>query len=222
VVTKKKLRTIRPLPRTTNSCPTRFRGIPTPGGFDAGRNTLLALRGGSALKHGSARSTCRFLWGSVDAMVISSSAIGISRTRGVTALTLIRGVIARIPRGKVTTYGKVAEAAGFPGAARLTVWALQGGEGLPWHRVVDAGGRIALPGEGGREQRVRLEIEGVTFRGGRVRVDLHGWTPRVRRGRRGLRGNAGVRRHPNEFGIGTSVPDWTPRTGPWPPPGGRR
>lgn len=95
-------------------------------------------------------------------------------------LSLLRRVIASVPRGKVITYGQVAEAAGFPGAARLTVWALKGGAELPWHRVVGSGGRIALPGEAGREQRLRLEMEGVAFRGARVRMDLHDWTPRNR------------------------------------------
>src|SRR5437763_1463441 len=90
---------------------------------------------------------------------------------------LLRAVIARVPRGKVITYGQVAEAAGFAGAARQVVWALQDAKGLPWHRVVAAGGRIALPGEHGLEQRLRLEAEGVTFRGSRVRMDLHGWSP---------------------------------------------
>jgi methylated-DNA-protein-cysteine methyltransferase related protein len=99
-------------------------------------------------------------------------------------LSLLRNVIARVPRGKVITYGQVAAAAGFPGGARLTVRALQGESGVPWHRVVGAGGRIALPGEEGREQRFRLEIEGVTFRGGRVRMEVHNWTPRARRRRR--------------------------------------
>lgn len=87
-------------------------------------------------------------------------------------------MIARVPRGKVATYGDVARAAGFPGAARLTVRALYGSTGLPWHRIVAAGGRIALIGEDGEEQRLRLTIEGVTFRGNRVRMDLHGWVPR--------------------------------------------
>jgi methylated-DNA-protein-cysteine methyltransferase related protein len=95
----------------------------------------------------------------------------------VSAVARLRKVIARVPRGKVITYGQVAAAGGFPRAARLTVWALQGEAGLPWHRVVAAGGRIALPGEEGREQRLRLTIEGVTFRGGRVRMDLHNWYP---------------------------------------------
>ena len=116
------------------------------------------------------------------------------------ALTLVRGVIAGIPRGKVITYGEVAKAAGFPGAARLTVWALQAGKGLPWHRVVGAGGRIALPGDQGQEQRLRLEIEGVAFRGGRVRMDRHRWKPRVRRRHRGLHDDTEVHRPPTRGG----------------------
>ncbi len=96
-------------------------------------------------------------------------------------LAKLRREIASIPRGKVATYGQVAAVAGFPGAARLTVRALYGGIGLPWHRVVAAGGRIALAGEEGQEQRLRLRMEGVTFRGGRVRMDLHCWEPAARR-----------------------------------------
>jgi methylated-DNA-protein-cysteine methyltransferase-like protein len=96
-------------------------------------------------------------------------------------LARLRRVIASVPRGKVITYSQVAAVAGFPGAARLTVRALYGGTGLPWHRVVAAGGRIALTGEDGQEQRLRLRMEGVTFRGGRVRMDLHGWAPRARK-----------------------------------------
>jgi methylated-DNA-protein-cysteine methyltransferase related protein len=107
-------------------------------------------------------------------------------TERMSKLARIRAVIARIPRGKVITYGRAAEAAGCPGAARLAVRALQHAEGLPWHRVVAAGGRVALPGPEGQEQRLRLEMEGVTFRGGRVRMDLHSWTPRIRRARREL------------------------------------
>jgi len=82
----------------------------------------------------------------------------------------IRGTILKIPPGHVSTYGAIARAAGYPGAARQVVWALRGAQGLPWHRVVAAGGRIALPGEAGMEQRFRLEAEGVKFSGSRVRM----------------------------------------------------
>jgi methylated-DNA-protein-cysteine methyltransferase-like protein len=82
----------------------------------------------------------------------------------------IRATIRKIPRGKVSTYGAIARAAGFPGAARQVVRALQKAYGLPWQRVVAAGGRIALPGERGLEQRFRLEAEGVKFSGKKVRM----------------------------------------------------
>lgn len=82
----------------------------------------------------------------------------------------IRAMILKIPRGKVSSYGAVARAAGYPGAARQVVWALRQSHGLPWHRVVAAGGRIALPGELGFEQRMRLEAEGVKFTGKKVRM----------------------------------------------------
>lgn len=86
----------------------------------------------------------------------------------------IRDWIRRIPKGKVSTYGEVAKAAGFPGAARQVVWALRGASrGLPWHRVVGAGGKISLPGENGLEQRFRLEAEGVVFHGSRVWMERH-------------------------------------------------
>ncbi|HLY99095.1 MAG TPA: MGMT family protein [Candidatus Angelobacter sp.] len=82
----------------------------------------------------------------------------------------IRAAICKIPRGKVSSYGAIAQAAGFPGAARQVVWTLRQSHGLPWHRVVASGGRIALPGEAGFEQRFRLEAEGIGFSGRRVRM----------------------------------------------------
>src|SRR5579864_1332443 len=82
----------------------------------------------------------------------------------------IRATIMKIPRGKVSSYGAIAAAAGFPRGARLTVRALSQAHGLPWHRVVAAGGRIALPGEHGMDQRFRLEMEGVKFSGKKVRM----------------------------------------------------
>src|SRR5579864_8226288 len=82
----------------------------------------------------------------------------------------IRATIMKIPRGKVSSYGAIAAAAGFPRGARLTVRALSQAHGLPWHRVVAAGGRIAIPGEHGLDQRFRLEMEGVKFSGKKVRM----------------------------------------------------
>jgi methylated-DNA-protein-cysteine methyltransferase-like protein len=88
-------------------------------------------------------------------------------------LDIIRDTIRKIPKGKVSTYGDVASAAGFPGCARQVVWALRAARGLPWHRVVGAGGKISLPGENGLEQRLRLESEGVAFHRRRVWMEKH-------------------------------------------------
>jgi methylated-DNA-protein-cysteine methyltransferase-like protein len=86
----------------------------------------------------------------------------------------IRRVVRKIPRGKVATYGAVAEAAGFPGNARRVAWALRNTDGkLPWHRVLGAGGKILLPKEAGAEQRLRLESEGVEFRGAKVWMERY-------------------------------------------------
>jgi len=81
--------------------------------------------------------------------------------------------IRALPRGKVSTYGAVAAAAGWPGASRQVVRVLNQVPGLPWHRVVGAGGAIKLPGENGAEQKFRLRMEGVTFRGARVDMAQH-------------------------------------------------
>lgn len=86
----------------------------------------------------------------------------------------MRAVVCRIPKGRVATYGSVAEAAGFPGNARRVAWALRNTDGkLPWHRVLGANGKILLPKEAGAEQRLRLQAEGVEFRGGRVAMENH-------------------------------------------------
>jgi methylated-DNA-protein-cysteine methyltransferase related protein len=81
--------------------------------------------------------------------------------------------IRALPRGTVSSYGAVAAAAGWPGAARQVVRVLNQVPGLPWHRVVGAGGSIKLPGENGAEQKFRLRMEGVTFRGARVDMAKH-------------------------------------------------
>src|SRR5262249_37691090 len=89
--------------------------------------------------------------------------------------TRVLAAIRRIPAGKVATYGDVAKAAGFPRAARGVATALRGtgSIGIPWQRVLGSGGKILLTGQNGYEQRLRLEAEGVQFRGGRVDLSKH-------------------------------------------------
>lgn len=85
----------------------------------------------------------------------------------------ILAAIRTIPYGKVSTYGAIGRAAGFPGAARQVAWTLHRSFGLPWHRVVGAGGEIKLRGDSAIEQRLRLEGEGVAFSGRRVDMRRH-------------------------------------------------
>jgi len=85
----------------------------------------------------------------------------------------ILSLIRSLPAGKVSTYGAIARAARWPGAARQVVRLLNKVPGLPWQRVVGSGGAIKLPGEAGAEQRFRLCMEGVTFRGARVDMKRH-------------------------------------------------
>jgi methylated-DNA-protein-cysteine methyltransferase-like protein len=89
------------------------------------------------------------------------------------AIQAIWDVVCTIPRGQVSTYGAVARAAGLPGRARLTGFALKAAPkelNLPWHRVVGAGGRIAFPKSSApyREQVRRLRAEGVELKDGLV------------------------------------------------------
>jgi len=81
--------------------------------------------------------------------------------------------IRSLPAGKVSSYGAIARAAGWPRAARQVVRLLRQAQGLPWHRVVGSGGAIKLGGENGAEQRFRLRLEGVSFRGARVDMKKH-------------------------------------------------
>lgn len=81
----------------------------------------------------------------------------------------IRALIRQIPKGKVATYSQVAAAAGYPMYHRQVVRLLRNaGNSLPWQRVVGAGGLIKLQGEAAAEQRFRLEMEGVRFKGKRI------------------------------------------------------
>jgi methylated-DNA-protein-cysteine methyltransferase-like protein len=85
----------------------------------------------------------------------------------------IEKTIRTIPHGKVSTYGAIAQAAGYPGAARQVAAVLRRSFGLPWQRVLGAGGEIKLRGDSAIEQRLRLEAEGVRFRGRRVDIKQH-------------------------------------------------
>jgi methylated-DNA-protein-cysteine methyltransferase related protein len=91
-------------------------------------------------------------------------------------------VVRRIPPGCVASYGQVAFEAGLPGRARLVGRILSDSSDarLPWHRVMNAQGRISLPksSPAHAEQKRRLRDEGVVFLAGAVSMKRFGWRPR--------------------------------------------
>lgn len=96
-------------------------------------------------------------------------------------------VVRRIPRGRVATYGQVANLADLPGCARqvgYALHALKDDSNVPWQRVVNARGEISLRSEPGIEpiQQQLLEAEGVEFdRRGRLDLSRVQWRPRAQK-----------------------------------------
>lgn len=89
-------------------------------------------------------------------------------------------LIKKIPRGRVTTYGELARALKLPGGARAVGYAMAAtphGRGIPWHRVIGAGGRLLIPEPHGTIQRRLLETEGVAVDVTRVDLKIYGWSP---------------------------------------------
>jgi methylated-DNA-protein-cysteine methyltransferase-like protein len=100
------------------------------------------------------------------------------------ARSRIFAVVSRIPRGRVATYGQVAELAGIPGQARLVGYALSAldrDSRIPWHRVVNATGRISTRSQDtGSEvtQAILLRREGVRFGPrGSLSLEKYRWRP---------------------------------------------
>ena len=94
----------------------------------------------------------------------------------------IWSVVRRIPPGRVATYGQVAREAGLGRGARQVgraLAALNDGDNVPWHRVINAKGRISLPpgSAGHAEQRARLAAEGIEIVSGRVSLARYRWRP---------------------------------------------
>lgn len=89
-------------------------------------------------------------------------------------------VVSSIPKGSVLTYGQVATKSGLPRRARLVSVALRlapSSMSLPWHRVVNAKGKISFPpgSEKFKGQQHRLQEEGVVFMSGAINLKRYGW-----------------------------------------------
>src|SRR5579859_2745557 len=96
--------------------------------------------------------------------------------------------VQQIPRGRVLTYGAVARALHLPGGARTAGRAMAGcpsGKGIPWHRVVGAGGKLLIREPYASLQRKLLESEGVQMTERRVNMKQHEWSlPRSKKSRK--------------------------------------
>jgi len=98
---------------------------------------------------------------------------------------LIWEIVRLIPRGKVASYGQIAQEAGLPGQARLVGYALHAlppSSGVPWHRVINAQGRISFPpaSVAYRQQRRLLQNEGVVLERGCIDLQSYGWLRKLR------------------------------------------
>lgn len=96
-------------------------------------------------------------------------------------------LIKKIPRGRVATYGDLARRLRLPGGARAVGYAMAAcpsGRGIPWHRVVGAGGKLLIPEPHGSLQRRLLESEGVCVEFGRIDMNRYAWNPAASRQRR--------------------------------------
>jgi methylated-DNA-protein-cysteine methyltransferase related protein len=93
---------------------------------------------------------------------------------------LVYQLVKKIPRGRVTTYGDLAARLRMPGGARVVGYAMAacpGGRGIPWHRVVGAGGRLIVREPYGSKQRRLLELEGVKIDGARIDMRVYAAAP---------------------------------------------
>lgn len=93
-------------------------------------------------------------------------------------------LVKKIPRGHVTTYGELAKALRLRGGARAVGYAMAAtprGRGIPWHRVIGAGGRVRMPEPYASLQRKLLGTEGVAFDGRAIDLKRYGWSPAKRK-----------------------------------------
>lgn len=93
-------------------------------------------------------------------------------------------LVKKIPRGRVTTYGELARALRLRGGARAVGYAMAAcpnGRGIPWHRVIGAGGKVRMPEPYASLQRKLLETERVEMEGARIDLKRYGWSPLKRK-----------------------------------------
>ncbi|MDC8829185.1 MGMT family protein [Alteromonas gilva] len=99
-----------------------------------------------------------------------------------TAIERVRHTVSLVPRGKIASYGQVADLAGLPGRARYVGYCLRNtpaSERLPWHRIVRSDGKLAFPpqSDSAHTQQTLLHAEGIRVQNNRVSISEFGWQP---------------------------------------------
>jgi methylated-DNA-protein-cysteine methyltransferase related protein len=118
---------------------------------------------------------------------LTKSPAGAKRASASSSYTRIYSIVSRIPKGRVATYGQVANLAALPRQARLVGYALNvlpHDTDVPWHRVVNAQGRISpRSGDLGHDdlQAQMLAREGVRGHQGAIPLTQFQWRPRAPR-----------------------------------------
>ena len=112
---------------------------------------------------------------------LTSSRTPALRAGAASSYPKIYAVVSRIPKGRVATYGQVAALAGLPRQARLVGYALHtlpADSDVPWHRVVNAAGKISLRADGLGHDELQAHLlrrEGVRFVGGAIPLARYRW-----------------------------------------------
>jgi methylated-DNA-protein-cysteine methyltransferase-like protein len=115
-----------------------------------------------------------------------NSDTGVEKTADVNWHQSVWKVVLEIPSGHVLTYGEVARLSGMPRAARRVSQAMRRApraHNLPWHRVINAQGKISFPEDssGWKTQKDKLESEGVVFLNGKIDLVVFGYRGAVDR-----------------------------------------
>lgn len=89
-------------------------------------------------------------------------------------------ILGQIPKGKVTTYGKIAQLAGYPSHSRHVgklLSTLPCDTKIPWYRVINSQGKLSFPEQSERYQTQKeyLESEGIVFLNGRISLKRYNW-----------------------------------------------
>ena len=89
-------------------------------------------------------------------------------------------IVKTIPEGTVATYGQIGAIAGTgPRQVGQALKVLSPGSNCPWHRVINAQGRVSLRTTSGKAHLIQeelLEAEGIVFSNGKVDLEVYRWS----------------------------------------------